>query len=399
MVKLDTLIMELGRDPHNDCGSVNPPVHRTSTLIFDNFAQMRDYESGRNQHFGYARHNNATTDRLCQAIAVLEGGDYTVVTSSGLAATVVAILTSVSAGEHILFPDSIYSSTRHFVEQELPRLGISFSFYNPTIDSDIAKLFKPETKAVYTESPGSLTFEMQDIPAIAKVAHAKGAMVIADNTWATPIYAHPFEMGIDLSIQSVTKYIAGHSDLVMGAVTCKQEHAAKLKRTFRNYGMSPGTDNIYLALRGMRTVKVRLRQHEISALQIAQWLEKRPEVVKVLYPALPSHPGHALFKRDLKGASGLFAFELKNATEAKVGVFIDALEHFGIGYSWGGYESLIIAYQPGKLRTETQWDKESWLIRIHVGLEDIDDLIADLDNAFKAIEGDFEANTAINSPI
>lgn len=385
MAKIETQLMELGRVRHDDSGSVNPPVHHTSTLLFDSFEQMRAYESGKINHFGYARHNNTTTDRLARAMTELEGGDYSVITSSGLAATIVAILTTVRQGEHLLIPDSLYSSTLHFIEQELSGMGVTYDRYDPTIGGDISGLIKPNTKAVYVESPGSLTFEMQDIPAIAKAAHAQGTVVIADNTWATPLHVRPFEMGVDYSVHSLSKYIAGHSDLVMGAVTCKQQHAAGLKRTYRNYGMSPGVDNVYLALRGLRTIGVRLKQHEASALTVAQWLEKRPDVPRVLYPALPSDPGYTLFTRDLTGACGLLAFELKDATEEKVARFIDTLEHFGIGYSWGGYESLIIAYQPYNQRTQSKWDKDCWLIRIHVGLEAVEDLIADLEKAFLAI--------------
>jgi cystathionine beta-lyase len=385
MTQFNTLLTELGRDASHDSGSVNPPVHRTSTLIFNSFADMRAYESGKSDHFGYGRQNNETLDRLACAIATLEGGDYSVITSSGLAATVLATLAYAGSGDHVLFTDSIYASTRKFVIEELPRLGIHYDFYDPTIGAGIADLIKPNTKAVYVESPGSLTFEVQDIPAIAKAAHAKGAVVIGDNTWGTPLYLRPFELGIDVSVQSVTKYIAGHSDLVMGSITCKKEHQKPLKAAWLHYGMTPGADNVYLALRGMRSLAVRMKHHEQSALKVAEWLEKRPDVVRVLYPALPSHPGHALWKRDLKGACGLFAFELKDATEAKVAAFVDALHHFGLGYSWGGYESLVTAYQPAKTRSASQWDKDCWLIRLNIGLEDINDLIADLENGFKAV--------------
>lgn len=383
-MKPDTLLTTLGRNPKRDHGSVNPPVHRTSTLIFDSFATMRDYESGQNTHYGYGRHGNETTRRLEDAIAQLEGADRAFVTSSGLAATVLAIMSFVQAGDHALFPDSIYASTRKFVLRELKRCGIEHTLYDPAMGAGIAALMKPNTKMVYVESPGSLTFEMQDVPAIAKVAHAAGAVVVSDSTWATPLFQRPFDLGIDVSIQSATKYIAGHSDLVMGTVSCKGEHVRAVEKYFLNTGMCASADNIYLAMRGLRSMGVRIRHQEQSALKVASWLEARPEVVRVLYPALPSSPDYALWKRDLSGAASLFAFEMKNATEAKVAAFIDALHHFGLGYSWGGYESLVIAYQPANVRSASHWAQDCWLVRLHVGLEDVDDLIADLDGGFKA---------------
>ncbi len=384
MTSFSTLLTGLGRDARNDAGSVNPPVHHTSTLIFDSFAQMRAYESGRHEHFGYGRQNNDTLDRLAQAIASLEGGDYSVITSSGLAATVLAILAFARQGDHILVPDSLYASTRKFIVEECPRLGIAYDFYDPTIGAAIAGHIKPNTAIVYVESPGSLTFEMQDIPAIAEAAHAADAVVIGDNTWGTPLYLRAFDLGMDVSIQSITKYIAGHSDLVMGSITCKMAHQQALKKAYLHYGMTPGADNVYLALRGMRTLETRLKRHEQSALEVAQWLEQQPEVARVLYPALPSDPGHALWQRDVGGACGLFACEFKEATEASIGEFVDRLQHFGLGYSWGGYESLVTAYRPAATRSVMHWEKGCWLVRLHIGLEAVEDLIADLEQALTA---------------
>lgn len=383
-MKTTTKLATLGRSPKDDFGCVNPPVHRTSTLIFNSFADMRAYEAGKSNHYGYGRHCNETVSRLEEAIAELEGYERSFITSSGLAATVLAIMSFVKAGDHALFPDSIYASTRKFVLRELPRMGVEFTLYDPTIGAGITSLMKPNTKLVYVESPGSLTFEMQDVPAIAKAAHAGGAVLVSDSTWATPLYQTPTALGIDVSVQSATKYIAGHSDLVMGTVSASGEHAKQVEKYYLNTGMCASADNVYLALRGLRSMAVRMEHQQQSALKVAQWLESRPEVSRVLYPALPSDAGHALFKRDLRGAASLFAFEMNGATEAKVGAFIDALHHFGLGYSWGGYESLVIAYQPANIRSATSWAADSWLIRLHVGLEDVSDLIEDLEGGFVA---------------
>jgi len=381
--ELDTQLVYLGRDPKRDCGSVNPPVHRTSTVIFNDYASFLDYENGNSQkHRGYGRYGSPTIDGLEEALVALEGADHALVTASGLAAITTALLAFLNAGDHVLIPDSLYSSARHFVSHELVRLGVEVEFYDPTIGADIATLMKPTTKVVYCESPGSLTFEMQDIPAISKVAHAGGAIVIADNTWATPLLQKPFALGVDISIHSATKYIGGHSDLVMGVMLCKQKHFATLNRAHRNIGAIPSGDNAYLALRGLRTIAVRLKQHEAHAIEVANWLQTVPEVKRVLFPALPTDPGHTLWKRDMSGASGLFAIEIGQVDENALGRMLDGLKHFGMGFSWGGFESLIIAYQPAKMRSATKWEKGSTFLRLNIGLEAPNDLIADLDAGF-----------------
>lgn len=381
--QLNTQLVYLGRDPKRDCGSVNPPVHRTSTVIFPDYATFCDYEAGKNSHRGYGRYGSPNTDGLEEALVALEGADHAIITASGLAAITTSMLAFLSSGDHVLVPDSIYTSARHFVEKELRRFGVEVEFYNPTIGAGIAALMKATTKVVYCESPGSLTFEMQDIPAIAKVAHAAGAIVMADNTWATPLLQKPFALGVDISIHSATKYIGGHSDLVMGAVLCKREHYAALNRAHRNFGAIPSGDNAYLALRGLRTIAVRLKQHEAHALAVATWLESSvPEVKRVLYPALPSDPGYALWKQDMSGASGLFAIELKAATKPALAAMLDGLKHFGMGFSWGGFESLVIPYQPHLMRSVTPWAKDAHFLRLNIGLEAPEDLIADLDAGF-----------------
>jgi cysteine-S-conjugate beta-lyase len=379
----DTQLVYLGRDPQRDCGSVNPPVHRTSTVIFADYATFADYNAGKlSGHRSYGRYGSPTTDGLEETLAALEGADHAITTSSGLAAITTTLLAFLSAGDHALFPDSIYSSARDFVKHELVRMGVDVEFYDPTIGGAIAARMKPTTKVVYCESPGSLTFEMQDIPAIAAVAHAAGAVVIADNTWATPLLQRPFDLGVDISIHSASKYIGGHSDLIMGVVLCKKAHFTKLNRMHRNLGACTNGDNAYLALRGLRTIGVRLKQHEAHAMEVATWLQSVPEVLRVLYPALPTDPGHALWKRDMSGACGLLAVELGEVSEHALAAMIDGLEHFGIGFSWGGYESLITSYRPHTMREVTQWSKKATFLRLHIGLEAPKDLIADLDAGF-----------------
>lgn len=380
--ELDTQLVNLGRDPKRDCGSVNPPVHRTSTVIFPDYSTFHDYELGKNTHRGYGRYGSPTTDGLEEALVALEGADHALITASGLAAITTSLLAFLSSSDHVLIPDSLYSSARQFVTKELVRFGVDVQFYEPTIGAGIAALMKPTTKVVYCESPGSLTFEMQDIPAIAKVAHAAGAVVIADNTWATPLLQKPFALGVDISIHSATKYIGGHSDLVMGAILCKAKHYAQLNRTHRNLGACTSGDNAYLALRGLRTIAVRLKQHEAHALAVASWLETIPEVKRVLFPALPSDPGHALWKRDMTGATGLFGVELLRANDAALAAMLDGLKHFGMGFSWGGFESLVISYQPSKMRAVSKVEKDATYLRLHIGLEAPKDLIADLDAGF-----------------
>lgn len=384
--ELNTLLVSLGRDPKRDSGSVNPPVHRTSTVIFPDYATFAAYEEGKIEHIGYGRNGSPTTQGLEKTLATLEGADRAIITASGLAAITTTIFALMNSGEHILVPDSVYSSARLFFQHELPRMGVEVQFYDPTIGAGIEKLVKKNTKIIYAESPGSLTFEMQDLPALAKAAHASSALLVSDNTWATPLLMRPFDLGVDVSIHSATKYIAGHSDLVMGAIMCREELHKTIKRAHRNIGAVSGGDNAYLALRGLRTIAVRLKQHQEHALEVAKWLQTVPEVKRVLYPALPEDPGHALWKRDMTGATSLFAVEIEKADTASLTAMLDGLEHFGMGFSWGGYESLIIAYDPSTMRSATkQWEKPTTLLRIHIGLEAPKDLIADLDAGFKRL--------------
>jgi cystathionine beta-lyase len=372
-----TGIVHDGRDPKSQHGFVNPPVYRGSTVIFPTLAALEAYDSHR---FKYGRHGTPTTVALEEALSALEGGHETVLTASGYQAVTTAILAFVSAGKHILVADSVYQPTRAFCNAMLSNLGVTTTYYDPLIGAGIADLIQDNTALVFTESPGSLTFEMQDIGAIAAAAAKRGVPVITDNTWATGLYFKPFEHGVSVSISACTKYIVGHADAMLGAITSADAaSAAKIKKAKVVLGVCPGTEETFLGLRGLRTLDVRLERHYKSGLEVASWLASRPEVARVLHPALPSDPGHALWKRDFKGASGLFSVILKPCSKTALAAMLDGMELFGMGYSWGGFESLIIPFDPTNYRTATKWKAEGQALRLHVGLEDTRDLIADLE--------------------
>jgi len=327
--------------------------------------------------YTYARRGTPSSRSLEEAITALEDGARSVVVPSGLNAVATGILSVCGAGDHLLMVDSCYAPTRTFCDHTLKRFGIETTYYDPVIGSGIAALFKPNTRAVFCESPGSLTFEVQDIPAIAEVAHARGASVLLDNTWATPIFYPALARGADLSIQAATKYIGGHSDVMIGYVTANEAHAERLVDTHGNMGLYVSGDDCFLALRGIRTLPTRLKRHQETALKLTHWLAAREEVARVLYPALENDPGHAIWKRDFLGATGLFGVVLKPCSERAVAAFIDGLDHFGIGFSWGGYESLIV---PAAIqRSARPFKAEGPVVRVHAGLEDADDHIADLE--------------------
>lgn len=334
-MKKETLLTTLGRAPEEHCGVVNPPVYRASTILFSSLEDFEASETGA-YPLVYGRSGTPATQAFERALAQLDGDDHAIVTSSGLSAIVVALTGVLSAGDHLLAPDSIYGSMRKFCEYELKRFGVEVTYYDPLIGGGIAALMKPNTKMVYCESPGSLTFEVQDIPAIARAAHAGGAVVVADNTWATPLFLRARDVGVDITIHSCTKYIGGHSDLVMGLITTSKKYYPQLRRTYRNLGCCPGADEIYLAQRGLRTMATRLKQHQETGLQLAHWLKKRPEVVKVLHPAFPECPGHIVWKRDFSGATGLFSVLLKPYPHKALAAMLDNMELFGMGFSWGG---------------------------------------------------------------
>ncbi len=382
-LKPETLVTVGGRNPHAHHGYVNTPVYHASTLLY---RTAEDY-LGRRGRYSYGRRGTPTSEALETAIQEIEGLSCAGVAllPSGLAAISTALLSVLKSGDHLLVTDSAYGPTRRFCDSTLTRFGVTTTYYDPLIGKDIGKLMQPNTKAVFTESPGSLTFEMQDIPAIAEVAHARGAVVLADNTWASPLYCRALEKGVDLSIQSGTKYIGGHSDLMLGTVSANQATVQRLKDTAFGMGLCVGPDDMNLGLRGLRTLAVRLARHYQSGVAVARWLEQRPEVLKVVHPALPSHPGHNIWKRAYTGACGLFAIVLKPVPEKAVMAFLNALTLYGMGASWGGFESLAIPYDVRDYRTATKFEPGGPSIRFHIGLEDVGDLIADLERGFAAL--------------
>ena len=372
-----------GRDPFAQHGYVNPPVYHASTLLY---RSAEDYLARRSR-YQYGRRGTPTSEALSGAIAELEGPACAGVAllPSGLAAASIALQATLKAGDHILVTDSVYQPTRIFCDGILSRQGVTTTYYDPLIGSGITALFKPNTRAIYLESPGSLSFEIQDVPAIAAAAHSHGAVVLMDNTWASPLHFRALEKGVDLAIQSGSKYIGGHSDLMLGTISANRTMWPQLIKTVYAMGLCVGPDDMYLGLRGLRTMGVRLAQHYAAGLTIARWLEARPEVLRVLHPALASHPGHAIWQRDYTGASGLFSIVLKPVPQAAVFAFIDSLTLFGIGASWGGYESLVIPFDCTDVRTATQWAPGGPTVRFHIGLEDVDDLIGDLERGFAAM--------------
>jgi cystathionine beta-lyase len=378
-----TKLVSAGRDPRSYHGFVNPPVYHASTVLYPNAEDFLAHRA----RYQYGRRGTPTTEALELALQELEGPQCAGVSllPSGLAAISAALLSVVRAGDHVLVTDSAYGPTRNFCGQILSRLGVTTSYYDPGIGAGIAALLQPNTRAVYLESPGSLSFEMQDVAAIAKAAHAKGALVLMDNTWATPLYFRPLDHGVDLVIQAGTKYIGGHSDIMLGTVSANAATVAELKNTVRLTGLCEGPDDVYLGLRGLRTLGIRLDRHYQSGLAVARWLEGRPEVLRMLHPALPSHSGHALWKRDFTGASGLFSMVLKPVPKKAYHAFVNTLELFGIGASWGGYESLAIPFDCTPLRTATRWEPGGPTVRFHIGLEAVEDLTADLERGFAAL--------------
>ena len=370
----DTTIVTAGRDPEANFGVVNPPVYHASTILYPTFKALKN----RDVKYTYGRRGTPTTAMLAEAVAELEGGAHCALAPSGLAAVTIALLANLKAGDHLLMTDSVYGPTRHFCDTALARFGVETEYYDPRIGGGISALMRPNTTVVFVESPGSVTFEIQDVPAIAKAAHDGGALVIMDNTWASPLFFKPFDHGVDISLQAATKYLCGHSDVMAGTITTTEAAWKKTIDGHGELGMCLAPDDAYLIQRGLRTLGVRLRQHMETGLELARWLETRPEVTRVIHPALPSHPDHALWKRDFTGASGLFSIELKPCTDEALAAMLDDLELYGMGYSWGGYESLIIPQYPEKIRTATKYKAEGPLLRIHAGLEDPADLIADL---------------------
>jgi cystathionine beta-lyase len=386
LVKESTKLVTAGRHPERFGGMVNTPIFRASTVLAGSMAGWEEMKRSRAAEeqgaTTYGRFGTATTHALEEAIAQVEGGHRSLVYPSGLAAIATVLTALLAQGDHVLIPDCAYSPSRTFLLNILTKFEVEVELYDPLLGAGIAALMRATTRVIYVESPGSETFEIQDVPAIAHVAHTGNAYVVMDNTWGTPLFFKPFEHGVDVSIQAATKYIVGHSDAMLGVATCNQATWKKVKQTSQDMGMTAGPDEAYLALRGLRTMGLRLRQHGKSALQIARWLEGRHDVEAVLHPGLESHPGHELWKRDFTGSCGLFSVVLKTTSKDALTAFVDALNHFGIGVSWGGYESLVIPFTPGKSHVGRRWPYVGLALRLHIGLEDVDDLIEDLENGF-----------------
>jgi cystathionine beta-lyase len=381
-LKPATEVAHLGRDPQKHSGAVNTPVYRASTMLFESVADLEAAERGEFPGISYGLHGLPTVTDLQDAVATLEGGYAALAVASGLAAITLALLAVLRAGDHVLVTDSVYGPTRRFCDNQLTRFGVGVTYYDPLIGGNIEREIRPNTRVVYAESPGSLSFEVQDIPAIAAAAHARDALVMIDNTWATPLGFASFAHGVDISLHAGTKYLGGHSDVLNGIIVCNQATHPRMHRLWTDMGVSASSDDCFLALRGLRTLAVRLERHTRSALAIARWLQQRSEVAEVIYPALPGSRGHELWKRDFTGACGLFGVVLHPVAKANVNAMLDGLRLFRMGWSWGGFESLIIPENPQRTRTATRWESPGPYLRLHVGLEDPEDLIADLEDGF-----------------
>jgi cysteine-S-conjugate beta-lyase len=380
----ETQLVTAGRDREAQKGFVNPAVFHGSTVLYPTAEDLHAHRA----EYTYGRHGTPTTRALQDVMMKLEGPQCAGVgiAPSGLAAISTTLLSVTKAGDHILVCDNVYRPTRNFCNGVLARYGVETTYFDPMLGAAIEKLFKPNTKAVLVEAPGSQSFEMPDIPAIAAVAHARGALVIDDNTWATPLFHRSLDLGVDISMQAATKYIGGHSDIMFGTISANARAWPMVTETIRLLGVCAGPDDVYLALRGTRTLAVRLAQHHRSGLEMARWLAARSEVARVLHPGLESDPGHAIWKRDFTGASGLFSIVLKPVSQKAVDALLDTVTLFGMGFSWGGYESLIIPFDCDAYRTATKWSPGGPALRLHIGLENVDDLKADLDRGFAALK-------------
>lgn len=378
--KVETVLAHAGRDPFANHGVVNPPVYHASTIVFATLAELEAADRTPFEGTRYGRRGTPTTFALEDAITALEGGYRSIAVPSGLSAITTTLLALLKQGDHLLMVDSVYAPTRRFCDRVLTGFGIEVSYYDPL--TDIRPLIRSNTRVVFAESPGSLTYEVQDIPALAAAARAAGAVSVIDNTWSAGLLFKPLAHGIDISIQAATKYIVGHSDAMMGVIITNEETFLRVKRASAFLGVAAGPDDCYLALRGLRTLAPRLARHHATAMRIAEWLEGRAEVKQVLYPALPSFSGHALWKRDFSGANGLVSVVLHQASRPALAAMLDGLALFAMGYSWGGFESLIIPFDPKASRTASTWTETGPCLRLHCGLEDADDLIADLDAGF-----------------
>ena len=378
----ETTLVTAGRDTKAQKGFVNPPVVHGSTVLYPTADDLHAHRG----EFQYGRHGTPTTRALQEALMALEGPHCAGVglAPSGLSAISTTLLAVLKAGDHVLVCDNVYRPSRNFCNGLLARYGVETSYFDPLIGGGIAGLFKPTTRAVLVEAPGSQSFEMPDVPAIVAATHARGALVIDDNTWATPLFHRSLDQGVDISMQAATKYIGGHSDIMFGTISANAKAWPVVAEAIRLLGVCAGPDDVFLALRGLRTLAVRLAQHQQSGLEMARWLTTRPEVLRVLHPALETDPGHAIWKRDFTGASGLFSVVLKPVPQKAVDALLDALKLFGMGFSWGGFESLAIPFDCDSYRTATRWTPGGPTLRLHIGLEHVEDLKADLAQGFAA---------------
>jgi cystathionine beta-lyase len=381
-LKTRTKLVHSGRHPPTHYGFVNTPIYRGSTVLFPTLADL----TKRNARFTYGTQGSPTTEALETAWTELSGAAGTVLAPTGLAAISLALLTALKAGDHLLAMDSVYRPTRIFCDTILARMGVEITYFDPLIGAGIEALIRPETSTIFFETPGSLSFEIPDVPAIAAVAVERGICTILDNTWATPLFFSPHAHQIDMVVEAGTKYLSGHSDLLLGLVTANARWISRLRSTFDAFAMCAGPEDVFLCLRGLRTLELRLREAERQALALAQWLTKREEVLQVLHPALPSCPGHGLWKRDFSGSSGLFSVVLAPCSPQALAAMLDDLDLFGMGYSWGGFESLVIPFDCRTYRTVTSWDPPGPALRFSVGLEDIGDLQDDLERGFARLK-------------
>ncbi len=371
-------LVNLGRDVGLSHGFVNLPPFRGSTVLYPDVETLKNGA----QRYTYGRRGTPTLEALSSAWTDLCGAAGTKLVPSGIAAIVASLMAALNSGDHLLMSNSVYGPSRAFAERTLKRMGIETTYYDPRVGAGIEALMRPNTRAVFTESPGSETFEIQDVPAIAEVAHARGACVIMDNTWATPLFFSPHTHGVDIAIEAGTKYLSGHADLLLGLVSANEKWFDRLHRSTELMGIPAGPEDVFLALRGLRTMDLRLREAELQGLALATWLSDRPEVLRVIHPALPEHPDHPLWKRDFSGSSGLFSIVLKPVSDAAVAAFLDSLELFGLGYSWAGFESLVVPVDCTSRRTATRFAPGGPTVRFSVGLEDLEDLKQDLDRGF-----------------
>jgi cystathionine beta-lyase len=378
---ISTRITQLGRNPFDHFGFINTPIYRGSTVLFPNVEKLESLD----QPYTYGTKGTPTTRALEQAWSEISGAYDTVLVPSGLAAVDLALLTATRAGAHILVTDSVYQPTRSFCDTILKKFGVIVEYYDPLMGKSITDLIRADTTAILVESPGSQSMEIQDVPAISNAAHAHDICIILDNTWATPLFFPPHQRGADLAIEAGTKYLSGHSDILIGLISANEKWSKRLRSTFNSFAIGASPDDASLALRGLRTMALRLRAQEKAAVQIAQWFKQQGEVAQVLHPALSDHPGHDLWRRDFLGSSGVFSVIFNPIKKKSLDAFIDSLQLFGIGFSWGGFESLVLPFDCKSYRTATQWQYTGPAVRFSIGLEDIDDLIEDLRNGFKRL--------------